>query len=347
MTISESGCTGSALAAEPQPQIGPKPTGSCPARVASAQGALVDEETSVEELLGGEAQVPPEEEPEVPAAAVRAERPALVAVPSEEPPSKPLLPRMDAMYDLLKSESPEAVVSDAEQFVVSWVTALVLADGNAGLDPATVTAVEEAGFIPLSTWKGHPSLGSRLRNEFRNELGRADASSGSCSRRSVRREGDCDQHRSLGRPATSRYTLKTKTGAHGVASRSRLGTISALVAAERFERERMGTFVDSVVIRVERLARRRRRKVVGDETAVAQLDETGDPSSGPRHRLAPGRKSSRVGSGTRLDEGEQPTGWQPRWDQGIKSNLAPLQRLGIISFPVLTERELSALEPAG
>ncbi|HLU53550.1 MAG TPA: hypothetical protein VK011_08175 [Acidimicrobiia bacterium] len=348
------------LEAEPAaPQIRPQtqPAPVPAPEVASAQGALVDEETSVEELLGGEAQVPPEEEPEVPAAAVRAERPALVAVPSEEPPSKPLLPRMDAMYDLLKSESPEAVVSDAEQFVVSWVTALVLADGNAGLDPATVTAVEEAGFIPLSTWKGHPSLGSRLRNEFRNELGRADATKFEELLLKALSAGD------EGGSATSidRWVDRRYFPLHAENENweptvwhitSRLGTISALVAAERFERERMETFVDSVVIRaIERLARRRRRKeVVGDETAVAQLDEQMEDA---RHLglaiawlLDGSRPESRIWYPS-LDEGEQPTGWQPRWDQGIKSNLAPLQRLGIISFPVLTERELSALEPAG
>ena len=133
---------------------------------------------------------------------------------------------------------------------------------------------------------------------------------------------------------------------------SRLGTISALVAAERFERQRMEAFVDSVVIRaIDRLARRRRRKeVVGDDAAVAKLDEQIEDARQLGLAIAwlldGSRPESRIWYPS-LDEREQPMGWQPRWDQGIKSNLAPLQRLGIIKVPVLTDRELSALEPAG
>lgn len=338
-----------------RPSAEPAEPASVPA-AASAEGVFVDEDTSVEELLGQAASGADIEDGE-PAAATRSDRPTLVAVPSGEPPAKSAPPRMDALYDLLRSEAPEAVVSEAEQFLVDWVTALVLADGDSGLDPATVAAVQEAGFIPLSTWKGHLSLGSRLRNEFRNELGRADAGKFEellLKALAAGEEGEVAT--SIDRWVDQRY-FQLHAEQENWEPRvwhitSRLGTISALVAAERFERQRMEAFVDSVVIRaIDRLARRRRRKeVVGDDAAVAKLDEQIEDARQLGLAIAwlldGSRPESRIWYPS-LDEREQPMGWQPRWDQGIKSNLAPLQRLGIIKVPVLTDRELSALEPAG
>ncbi|MFV1991959.1 MAG: hypothetical protein ACC652_14605, partial [Acidimicrobiales bacterium] len=43
----------------------------------------------------------------------------------------------------------------------------------------------------------------------------------------------------------------------------------------------------------------------------------------------------------------QPRGWDPVWTEGIQANIAPLQRLGLLAAPVLTEDELMAEQPAG
>ena len=349
-------------------EVVPTPTHRVPAPTSKPVPALsepvpapapmaVDEETTVEELLG-DAAVSRVGEEEVPAAEVRVERPALVAVAANDGRSAAVaLPRMDAMYERLRSESPDDLYDEVEKFLVSWVTSLVLADGVSGLDPATVSAVKEAGFIPLSTWKGHPSLGSRLRNEFRNELGKADAGKfEELLLKALAAVGDPDVAASIDRWADRRY-FQLHAESEEWEPRvwhitSRLGTISVLVSAERFERKRMEAFVDSVVIRaIERLARRKRRKeVVGDEAAVAKLDEQMEDARQLGLAIAwlldGSRRESRIWYPA-LDDDEQPSGWQPRWDQGIKSNLAPLQRLGIISVPVLTESELSALDPTG
>lgn len=42
---------------------------------------------------------------------------------------------------------------------------------------------------------------------------------------------------------------------------------------------------------------------------------------------------------------EQPVGWNPRWEEGIRANLAPLQRLEFLAAPVLDERELDLYTP--
>ena len=44
---------------------------------------------------------------------------------------------------------------------------------------------------------------------------------------------------------------------------------------------------------------------------------------------------------------QQPQGWDPNFDEGIRANVAPLQRLGLLVQDVLTEEELLALSPPG
>ena len=39
--------------------------------------------------------------------------------------------------------------------------------------------------------------------------------------------------------------------------------------------------------------------------------------------------------------------WNPDWSAGYRANLAPLQRLGLLLFPVLTEDEMNSLLATG
>jgi hypothetical protein len=39
--------------------------------------------------------------------------------------------------------------------------------------------------------------------------------------------------------------------------------------------------------------------------------------------------------------------WNPDWSLGYRANLAPLQRMGLLVFPVLTEEEMNSLVAAG
>ena len=41
----------------------------------------------------------------------------------------------------------------------------------------------------------------------------------------------------------------------------------------------------------------------------------------------------------------QPQGWDPNFDEGVRANIAPLQRLGVMAQDVLTGEELLALSP--
>jgi hypothetical protein len=46
------------------------------------------------------------------------------------------------------------------------------------------------------------------------------------------------------------------------------------------------------------------------------------------------------------DAGAQPAGWHPQFSEGIRPNIAPIQRLGLLSAPVLSGEELQTFAPA-
>ena len=46
------------------------------------------------------------------------------------------------------------------------------------------------------------------------------------------------------------------------------------------------------------------------------------------------------------ETGAQPAGWHPQFSEGIRPNIAPIQRLGLLSAPVLSGEELQTFAPA-
>jgi hypothetical protein len=46
------------------------------------------------------------------------------------------------------------------------------------------------------------------------------------------------------------------------------------------------------------------------------------------------------------EAGAQPAGWHPQFSEGIRPNIAPIQRLGLLSAPVLSGEELQTFAPA-
>lgn len=261
-----------------------------------------------------------------------------------------------AMLEYLVNLEPEEARPSAENFLVGWTTRVVESREESGLDPATVSEVRTAGFVPLSTWKGHPSLGSRLRHEFRRSVGKRDA--GRLENLLLTAVGfgeDPSMATSMDRWVTRRYFEE-----HAAANdweptvwhvTSPQGSVSALIAAERLDSRRIEGFVDGIVIRaIERLARRQRRKEMLGDGEAAELERQMEDARALGLALAWLMDGSHDDSrlwypGLPLDQ--QPEGWNPDWSQGLKYNIAPLQRLGMLAVPVLTEKELEILDPTG
>ena len=256
----------------------------------------------------------------------------------------------------LESHEPAEAHDSAESLLVRWTTQVVEAEEGTGLDALTVSEVRTAGFVPLSTWKGHPSLGSRLRHEFRRKLGKRDA---------ARFEDLLLKAVGFGRDpgditSMDRWVSRHYFELHAAAGdwepsvwhvTSPEGTVSALIAAERLDVRRIEMFVDGVVIRaIERLARRQRRKERLGDGQAAELERQMEDARALGLALAwlmDGSHSDARLWYPGLSAEDQPDGWKPDWSRGLKHNIAPLQRLGILAAPVLTEEELDILDPTG
>jgi hypothetical protein len=129
------------------------------------------------------------------------------------------------------------------------------------------------------------------------------------------------------------------------------GAVQVLVPAFRFDRQKIENLMTQVTSRVidelERnlksanskgeieqaaLIEGRIREVRRMETALGLLlgitvDET---TKAPRKRNK-----------------NEDWDWNPDWSAGLRANLAPLQRLGLLPFPVLTEEEMNSFLATG
>ncbi len=259
------------------------------------------------------------------------------------------------MLYLLESSDPADTVEAAESFLASWVTKIVEAGFGSGLDPVTIEEVRTSGFVPLAGWKDNPSLGFRLRHEFRRVLGRKDAATlERLLLRSLFHGSNMEGLESIDGWAERRYfqlhTQLTEAEPTVWHITSPKGTVSALIAAEHLDVQRIEAFVEIVVIRnIERLARRQRytEMMGGNSNELEDQIEDARALGLSLAWLMDGSHDDARLWYPGLAEDQQPRGWYPDWHQGITHNIAPLQRLGIISVPVLTDQQLDQLDPTG
>lgn len=116
------------------------------------------------------------------------------------------------------------------------------------------------------------------------------------------------------------------------------------VDGRKFDRERLRELSDVVlpmfIDDVERQQRAAKR--FGSHDAVALLDRAIIDARTLIIQL--GWLTSGSDDRSRLhypwSDEEAPNGWNPRWAEGVRPNLAPIQRMGLLAIPVLTEEEL-------
>ena len=123
-----------------------------------------------------------------------------------------------------------------------------------------------------------------------------------------------------------------------------------MVDAQRFDGNHVSILSDEVlpmfIEDVERQQRAARR--FGSEEAIAQLDRAIDDARVLGRSLGD-LLSARVPEAQLYypwSDDPSPSGWAPRWDEDVRASIVPLQRLGLLSIPVLTDEELEFMAPA-
>ena len=206
--------------------------------------------------------------------------------------------------------------------------------------------VTRTGFIPLTTLSAHRTVGAWIGAEVGWETSPSTAIAVVDRMESILSAHDrqpTDLNRWLSTNFFKRHLLLTGGNPTVWHLRSDGGEIQLLVAARHFDQSHLRDLSDDVTIahldELERLLRA--ADIRGDveqvaliENRIAETRRFGDAISAlaglPPSQLT--RKSSR-----RLQHPE----WVPDWTLGMRANLAPFQRAGVLAIPVLSDDELS------
>jgi hypothetical protein len=127
------------------------------------------------------------------------------------------------------------------------------------------------------------------------------------------------------------------------------GTVQLLVAAQMLDRERievlMSEVAESAVGELERY--RRAADTRGDleqaETFASRINEVRHFETALGQLVGISYETDPSGEGGRVRKTADTWMWNPDWVSGTRVNLAPIQRVGLLPFPVLSEDELSSV----
>jgi len=267
--------------------------------------------------------------------------------------------------EIIPSITPTSSADVAEQLaaLIEEATDSVLrgysgSSSSQRVDPG-IKDVTRYGFVPMVRVKGHRSLGSRVLDALEAQLD--DEEQRMLAADFVQlfdvEPGGRTNERIAG--AINRWVIEHYFTRHLAATgreptvwhvASPKGTFQALVHATKCTRERIDLLRSEMLRRqMDTLNRTLKSAIKGKRSSqVRTLEEqikdlrTFDIALGwlyegttPNARLWYPWKGPEA----------QPQGWDPHLDEGLRANVAPLQRLGILVQDVLTGEELLAFSP--
>ena len=244
----------------------------------------------------------------------------------------------------------------ASDYVVTRVEDLLTTHADPGRVPELVYRVSETGFIPLTPVDGFPKAGDVLRYEFESELGPVVGPVVSDRIVAVLADGSSLQEADLDGWLTHEFFKRHVERTMGEPVvwhlKSNNGFIQVLVGAQRLDKHRLQVLEKELVIPRTDLLRRDllAADAHGDESSSAQLRaELEDVEEfGAAIELLRNGTNQPSGVVHPLERSHGPsTDWSPVWSDDVRSNLAPVQRLGLLPFPVLTRSELRSLRSTG
>ncbi|MDX1469021.1 MAG: hypothetical protein R3258_06735 [Acidimicrobiia bacterium] len=255
------------------------------------------------------------------------------------------------VLESLRSTDNGRAYMPVAQYVIARVEDIMTATkGQANLTALAIDLVVKHGFVPLESVEGHPSIGDQLVLELCDELGKEDGIGLASEFARVLGGDPRDPVGALNDWIAAEFftqhierTSRQPTVWH---LRSEGGSVQLLVNGRRLDKDTIHK------INVELV----RQLIDGFEKRLHEA--RADSEEEEAHRLEEKLRDSHlfqislnllhVGS---TDEAklvypwrradQQPRGWDPVWTEGIQPNIAPLQRLGLLAAPVLTDEELT------
>ena len=261
------------------------------------------------------------------------------------------------VLDAIEKFDPAVTYGPIADYVVTRVEDIMTASaGQVGLSPELVQVVTDHGFVTLRPVRDNRTAGELLVAELIWELGAesgralADRFEEILCRRSEKACTNLDDW--LEKEFFPHHIERTSGAPEVWHLVSELGTLQILVYGRRLTRDRL-TRLNIVLVRrmIDEVQRRRERAHEdADFSAISELDaqlkelHAFEVTIG--NLQAGSTEAARITYPWRRQD-RQPQGWVPVWAEGVRPNIAPLQRLDLLAHPVLSEDELHGVEMSG
>jgi Mrp family chromosome partitioning ATPase len=256
----------------------------------------------------------------------------------------------------LDGASPEVAFEAVAGYLVSRVEDMMTASyGQGDFSDDVVDEVSLSGFLPFRSLTEHPSVGRWLMDELHREVAPHTADAIVAEMEEIIAAGTGRGSVTVDEWLANEFFLRHLERTNGDPSvwhlTSEDGTVQVLVPAHRFDRQKIENLMTQVTSRViDELERNSKTAYVKGDAEQAALLEA---------RIREVRRmetSLGLLLGITVDEETKVSRkrnkgsaweWNPDWSAGYRANLAPLQRLGLLFFPVLTEDEMNSLLATG
>ena len=255
----------------------------------------------------------------------------------------------------LDGASPQVAFEAVAEYLVSRVEDMMTASyGEGDFSDDVVDEVSLSGFLPFRSLTEHPSVGRWLMEELHSEVAPHTADAIVAEMEEILAVGTGREVVTVDDWLANEFFLRHLKRTNGDPSvwhlTSEDGTVQVLVPAHRLDRQKIENLMTQVTSRViDELERNSKSAHVKGDVEQAALLEA-------RIREVRRMETSlglllgiTVDEETKVSRKRKGGGWEwnPDWSAGYRANLAPLQRLGLLYFPVLTEDEMNSLLATG
>jgi Mrp family chromosome partitioning ATPase len=254
----------------------------------------------------------------------------------------------DLLGALSEASPAEAYEAVADYLVTRVEDMMVAVPGQGDFSEGLTGDLHDYGFLPLRSVTDHRSVGTWLAEELHREA-RGDTSDELVSQmeRILGFGAGVDSVAFDDWLATeffSRHLRRTNGDPYVWHLTSEAGTAQLLAHSTRFDRTSIESVISDLARRmVDRLERDQKTASSGGYSARARAIE--DQLADVRKfeidcgRLIGMRQDGAVDD-RRGRKDRSGGAWNPDWNLGFRENLAPLQRAGLLPFPVLSEEEM-------
>jgi Mrp family chromosome partitioning ATPase len=253
----------------------------------------------------------------------------------------------DLLHALGEASPAEAYEAVADYLVTRVEDMMVAVPGQGDFSDRLTGELHDNGFLPLRSVPDHHSVGTWLAGELHREA--PGSTSDGIVQEMERILGFATGADSLSfddwlaEEFFSRHLGRTNGDPFVWHLTSEEGTTQVLAHATRFDQTSVEIVISDVARRmIDRLERDlkaanargfsdRARAIESHLTDVRRFEVALGWLTGAEEEGAPEGRRGRKGS---------TTAWNPDWALGLRENLAPIQRAGLLPFPVLSEEEM-------